>query len=590
MSLTLTDIAGWDDASIDQVFAAATSRAEGAETTGNTVGDLLSFVRWNGLTADAARDSASRIKITLGNHADACKNVAAAARKAAAEVADLKYRLSMIRAEADEAQLTIDNQTGAVTSKPTVLTVQQQNQQDALKKDVEAKVKQLLADAATADRDLATAIQTADGAATGGPAGAPPPKLPKPPPDSASPADVKKWWDSLTPQQQTGCVADNPAAIDRDGIPTDSRDAGNRIRLPHEIAQAQATLRQSQGDEGRYWQYAYTHEGQPPPGMTDDPVRALANAQGRLNDLTGIQNAIYPTNSNGTPKVIDPSDRRTLIHLDSASNSRHVFGVIGIGDVDNARHVGVTTGGVSTSAASLPNMADEATNLKHTTSAILAKAGDPNAGSVAAIAWVGYEPPSDMADLRVTSDDLARAAAPRLNSFFNGLAAITDNPHQEITAFGHSYGSLVTSLALQDGSPVKNVVFYGSPGLELNHATDLHLAPGGHAYYELTPDDPIRGVQRPLVDIPYVGPALDWLLTGGLPSAMPFGATPDELANLTQLSTAPGPDPMHIDDHRAGSSGHSEYPRDDGNGQLRMSGYNLAAVLSGVASAPEAGN
>lgn len=61
------------------------------------------------------------------------------------------------------------------------------------------------------------------------------------------------------------------------------------------------------------------------------------------------------------------------------------------------------------------------------------------------------------------------------------------------------------------------------------------------------------------------------------------------MSDITQLSTSPGTDPMNVD--RAGSSGHSEYPRDDGTGrqQLRMSGYNLAAVLSGVAGATKEG-
>jgi hypothetical protein len=41
---------------------------------------------------------------------------------------------------------------------------------------------------------------------------------------------------------------------------------------------------------------------------------------------------------------------------------------------------------------------------------------------------------------------------------------------------------------------------------------------------------------------------------------------------------------------RGGASGHADYPRADGNGNLRMSGYNLAAVLSGVAGATKNGN
>ncbi len=568
MTLTLAEIEVWDDAAIDQVFAAASSRAEGAQTTGDTVGDLLTFVKWHGATAEAARDSASRIKLTLSDHADQCSKVAAAAKKATAEVADLKYRLSTIKADAEEAFLSIDEQTGTLSRKTAVLTVSQLDHQKAVMHNLAGRINQLLVDADGVDRDLATAIETADGAARVTGPGMAAPNLPEPPATSASPADVRKWWDGLTPQQQADYIADDPAAIDRDGIPISVRDAGNRIRLPHELATAKRTLDQA-GENER------------------------ADAQARYNDLLGIQSALYPKNPDGTPKTANQDDRRSLILLDTQSNRRQVFGAIGIGDVDHASHVGVTVGGVSTNAAGLPRMANEATALRHTTSDILGQARDVNPDAVATIAWVGYEPPATMSDLRVVSDGLARAAAPHLNSFFNGLGATTENPRQDITAFGHSYGSLVTSLALQGGTPVKSAVFYGSPGLELARANDLHLAPGGHAYYEQAAGDPIDWVQREPYLLPVISPIpgllADWFLGSGDHSQR-FGDTPNQMPGITQLSTSPGADPMHLDEHRAGAQGHVEYARDDGNGDLRMSGYNLAAVLSGVAGAPKTGN
>jgi Alpha/beta hydrolase len=568
MTLTLAEIEVWDDAAIDQVFAAANSRAEGAQTTGNTVGDLLTFADWHGATADAARDSASRIKLTLSDHADQCSKVAAAAKKATAEVADLKYRLSTIKADAEEAFLRIDEQTGTLTRKTAVLTVSQLDHQKAVMGNLADRINRLLVDADDVDRDLATAIEAADGAADGAAPGVAAPNLPNPPRTSASPADVRKWWDGLTPQQQTDYIADDPAAIDRDGIPVSVRDAGNRIRLPHELAKAQRRLDQA-GENER------------------------ADAQARYNDLLGIQNALYPKNPNGTPKTVNHNDRRSLILLDSQSNPRRVFGAIGIGDVDGANHVGVTVGGVSTNAAGLPVMADQATALRHTTSDILGQARDANPDSVATIAWVGYEPPATLSDLRVVSDGLARTAAPHLNSFFNGLGETTKNPRQDITAFGHSYGSLVTSLALQGGTPVKNAVFYGSPGLELAHASDLHLASGGHAYYEQAAGDPIDWVQREPYLLPAISPVpgllADWVLGSG-DHLQRFGDTPNQMPDITQLSTASGADPMHLDEHRAGAQGHVEYARNDDDGKLRMSGYNLAAVLSGVPGAPKTGN
>ncbi len=122
---------------------------------------------------------------------------------------------------------------------------------------------------------------------------------------------------------------------------------------------------------------------------------------------------------------------------------------------------------------------------------------------------------------------------------------------------------------------------------------DLHLAPGGHAYYEQAPGDPIAWMQlAPSVfdAIPLIGPALNWLFGSG-DHHQRFGDTPNEIPGITQLSTTAGADPV-LGENRAGAHGHSQYQRDDGTieHRLRMSGYNLAAVLSGSQSAPKTGN
>jgi hypothetical protein len=151
----------------------------------------------------------------------------------------------------------------------------------------------------------------------------------------------------------------------------------------------------------------------------------------------------------------------------------------------------VTVGGLNTRvSASVDEMVREAETQRAEAGKLRANAkmADPNA--VASIAYLGYDAPQGLAS--VSHDYLAQAAAGPLNNFYKGLAATTNVPNQHITAFGHSYGSLVTSLALQKGAPVSDGA--------------LHE----RAY------------------------------------------------------------------------GHSEYARDGSNGQLRMSGYNLAAVLAGV--------
>ncbi|AHJ49960.1 hypothetical protein HKBT1_1014 [Mycobacterium tuberculosis BT1] len=92
-----------------------------------------------------------------------------------------------------------------------------------------------------------------------------------------------------------------------------------------------------------------------------------------------------------------------------------------------------------------------------------------------------------------------------------------------ITAFGHSYGSLVTSLALQQGAPVSDVVLYGSPGTELTHASQLGVEPG-HAFYMIGVNDHVANT---------------------IPEFGAFGSAPQDVPGMTQLSVntglAPGP-------------------------------------------------
>src|SRR5262249_48189350 len=153
---------------------------------------------------------------------------------------------------------------------------------------------------------------------------------------------------------------------------------------------------------------------------------------------------------------------------DTTSNSRKVLAAVGVGDVDNAERVGVTVGGLNTRvSSSVDAMVREAEAQRGKASQLRLRAGTPNPDAVASIAWLGYDRPANRID--VAMDRLPHRGAGPLNNFYKGLAATTNVADQHITAFGHSYGSLVTSLALQQGSPVSDVVLYGSPGTELGN-------------------------------------------------------------------------------------------------------------------------
>ena len=531
MTLSLADIERWDPAAIRAVFDAAIKRSHGTRTASAALTDTMRLLDFGGDAAEAAHAATHRTSQILDSHADACDAVARAAEKSADEVAAIKARLKAIRDDARDHHLTINDATGFASPPPVLSSYSVADRKDILDAAVRvnANIKQLLADAETADEDLAAAIRGADGDLSSQQVNTQishePPKMPQVPPPNSDPDAVKQWWHSLTPGQQDRVKEWFPNSIrNLDGIPTDVRGELNMPVLQSELQRLQQGWLDGNG------------------GWHTDPAK--------LADLQALQGTL-----NTHPGT-------SLILLDTTSNPNKVLAAVGIGDVDNAERVGVTVGGLNTRvSSSVDAMVREAETQRGKASDLRRFAGTPNYDAVASVAWLGYDAPDNPID--VAMDRLAHQGAGPLNHFYKGLAAATNVSDQHITAFGHSYGSLVTSLALQQGAPVSDVVLYGSPGTELANVSQLGVAPG-HAYYEIGVNDGVSDV---------------------IPEFGAFGAAPQDVPGMTQLSvdtgTAPGGSLGDGMLHER-AYGHSEYARDGSNGQLRMSGYNLAAVLAGL--------
>lgn len=259
--------------------------------------------------------------------------------------------------------------------------------------------------------------------------------------------------------------------------------------------------------------------------------------------------------------------------------SKQLLAAISVGNPDTADNVSVAVPGVgSTTRGSLPGMVREANGLRMEELRQLGLAGKP--ASAAAMVWMGYNTPPNplnsqgldnttMQDVWQTmTDDTARAAAPDLADFL--AQAHTNNPNAHLTLLGHSYGSLTSSLALQDLDarglhPVNDAVFYGSPGLELVSPAQLGLE-NGNAYVMQAAHDPITNLVAPLA------PLHGW------------GTDPYTTPGMIELSTQAGTGPDGI--WRDGVYSHADYPRmftdTTGHEIPRMSGYNMAAVAAGL--------
>ena len=167
---------------------------------------------------------------------------------------------------------------------------------------------------------------------------------------------------------------------------------------------------------------------------------------------------------------------RHLITFDM--NGIHPTAAVAVGDLDTAHNVGVFTPGFTTTVASSLESYDTKLDVMREKARKRAyNSGFPS--STAMVTWIGYEAPQlgEVIDPNrsVGTDNLAEAGGKALNSFYTGIgAARLDDPH--VTALGHSYGSLTTSLALQGGDTgVDDVILFGSPGLGTDDVADLKV-------------------------------------------------------------------------------------------------------------------
>jgi hypothetical protein len=116
-----------------------------------------------------------------------------------------------------------------------------------------------------------------------------------------------------------------------------------------------------------------------------------------------------------------------------------------------------------------------------------------------------------------------------------------------LTALGHSYGSLTTGLALRPGTPVDDVVFFGSPGIGTSDVRELGLQPGRVHVVEARRD--------------------------AVADLAAFGTDPNQLDGVTGLSARAAV----VDGRRLSeSTGHSSYLTAGSTSQ-----YGIAAVVAG---------
>ncbi|MBP2450732.1 alpha/beta hydrolase [Mycolicibacterium lutetiense] len=274
----------------------------------------------------------------------------------------------------------------------------------------------------------------------------------------------------------------------------------------------------------------------------------------RLADIAAIKEALTVEGSH-------------LIYLEKPSDpSQMIPAATSVGDPFKADHVSVTVPGVgSTTRDAVAGMTREARDLRTEAMGIAEKVGESQ--NIATVAWVGYQPPLNLGQTSMLSDDLAQAGAPKLTSFLGQLDAASHNPGQTTALFGHSYGSLTSGIAMHDGASqyLDNAVLYGSPGFQADTPAELGMN-DDNFFVMSAPDDPINTIGA-------LAPVHGW---GSDPNDVIREGNGELRYRFEHLQTAAGDTPIPNYESKGGASGHSEYPQNAGD---RMTGYNLAAIL-----------
>ncbi|MFF0571003.1 alpha/beta hydrolase [Streptomyces sp. NPDC004041] len=365
--------------------------------------------------------------------------------------------------------------------------------------------------------------------------------LPEPPRDG-TPKDNASWWKGLSPEEQAAHLTLNAAAVGAlDGLPAETRDEANRMVLAQSRAQVELELARIPPEPTRY---SPNPNGTYPAviqnaGWTEwnekygERLAQLTKAQKGMNS---IQERFDATGENGLPPAY-------LLGFDTEKNGR---AIVANGNPDTAAHTAVYVPGTTSNLGGIGGDIGRMTELWRESEAM---AGGKE---VSTITWLGYDAPQSVvkdAPFRHYADD----GAPAFNRFMDGLnVANGTESGGHHTAIGHSYGTtLVGSAARQGELNADDVVFAGSPGVQVGEASRMDV-PKGHVWNEEAEGDPVPDLGR------WGHGGSQWRFGGGV-AIIPS----DELFGANQMSTD-------------GSEGHSEYWVRDTD-SLR----NQAAVVTG---------
>ena len=296
-------------------------------------------------------------------------------------------------------------------------------------------------------------------------------------PKDKSAQENAQWWRGLSAEQQADFLALHPGAIGAlDGLPSTVRDDANR-----------SVLAETEGS------YQTELDGYPeePPKYVPGPSRRIsdewqewhdrkAHLESSLSDMHLMQDRFDQTGEGGLPEAY-------LLGFSTDGDGR---AIVANGNPDSADHTAVYVPGTGSDVDGFGSNMRRGTDIWRESQALVP------GQQVSSITWIGYDAPDDVVKDAPFSH-YANDGGPVLNRFMDGID-VAHNPGHEshTTVTAHSYGTTVVGSAARQGDlNADDVVFAGSPGVQVGRASDMDV-PEGHVWNQEADGDHVPDLGR----------------------------------------------------------------------------------------------
>ena len=260
--------------------------------------------------------------------------------------------------------------------------------------------------------------------------------------DSMNPSQRAQWWSSLTPSEREAALQEFPEYLGNGkGLPASVRNCANNQNLDRDIAQSTAAT------------------------TVPNTSAVYGDAKRRLDKAQGVRSALAQAERD------HPGVPVQLYGYDADAFGGDGKAIVSVGDLDNAHDVAWNVPGMTTNISSIGGNVDSAGRLYEEAT------GKGGSSSMASVAWIGYDAPSDSDMGAVAAPGAAKDGGNLLAADIAGFTAARDQAqlgqgagaadNLNLNVVGHSYGTTTVGWAGDDGrlaGQVDTVTLLGSPG------------------------------------------------------------------------------------------------------------------------------